>query len=129
MTNIIVTTSTREQQDVMSYLKEKLRSEYFTDTSISIIQSGIAKVDVIHSVKGVKNLAARYQVVIVPVSMSLDSLLGFSHTTNININRLLDRLEKMKAEAIAFVNLHKKPSHMVTKQKDALKRAAYRLFE
>jgi hypothetical protein len=129
MLQLIVVTSAKEQQDVMAYLHEKLHSEYFADPSVSVIQSGITKIDVYHSVKGVKNLVVTYRVVIVPVSMSLESLMGFSHGTNININKLLAKLDRMKAEAVSFVNVHKMPSPMVKKHNDALAKAARGLFQ
>lgn len=129
MTDIIVATSMKEQQNIMEYLKEELKNTYYTDSSVTIVQSGISKVDVMHSVKDGMNLAKRYQIVIVPISMSLDSLQGFSHTTNININRLIARLDKMKSEAIAFVNIHKAPSPLIRRQKEALATAAKHLFD
>jgi hypothetical protein len=129
MTHLIVVTNTIEQKDVMSFLKESLISQYYTDTDVTVVQSGITKIDVYHSVGGVRNIANTYKVAIVPVSMSLDPLYGYSPTTNININRLLARLDKMKDEAIAFVNTQKKPSKMVNKQKEALARAAKLLFD
>jgi hypothetical protein len=115
MTNIIVVTNTREQQSIMTYLREKLKGDYLTDSSVTIVQSGMTRVDVIHTVKGMQHLAARYHVILVPISMSLENLRGFSHQTNININPLLKRLDAMKAEAIAFVNSHKLPD--ISKQR------------
>jgi hypothetical protein len=127
MTNLIVATSMKEQQDIMRYIKEELNSMYLTDHTVTII-AGISWVDVIHTIKDTQNLAARYQVVVVPVSMSLENLNGFSHSVNININKLLIKLDQMKAEAISFVNAHKIPSIKARRDRDAFANAAQRLF-
>jgi len=128
MQNIIVATTVQEQQDVLGLLKDKLKSEYHSDPTVTVVQSGLTKIDILHRVKGVDNLASTYKIVIIPLCMNLDSLKGFSHTANININMLLSRLDKMKAEAISFVNLHKIPSNSHRQQRDALTRAAKNLF-
>ena len=117
MMNLIVATSTKEQQDIMSFLRESLKLTYHADASITIIQASIIRLDVYHSVKGTKNLVKSYKVIIVPISMSLESLNGYSHDTNININRLIDKLDRMKAEAVCFVNHFK--NNTIRKQKDA----------
>jgi len=129
MTNIIVTTSTREQQEVMSVLKERLKVEYLTDTTITIVQASMTKINIYQLVKGNNLLAASYIVVIIPVSMSLDSINGFSPTANININRLIKHLDTMKTQAIAFVNSRKQRSLMVRSDKEALKTAVNSLFK
>jgi hypothetical protein len=127
MQNIIVVTNNKEQQDVVSYLKDSLKIMYHTDISISIAQTGLSRVDVIHDVNGTKNIAATHRVILVPVSMSIDSIRGFSPTANININYLLKRLDQMKVEAISFVNSQKKSLNHVSQQ-DALAKAAKNLF-
>jgi hypothetical protein len=129
MTNVIVTTSTREQQEVMSVLRERLKVEYLTDTTITVVQSGITKIDIYQLVKGNNLLAGSYIVVIVPVSMSLDSINGFSPTANININRLIKHLDVMKTQAIAFVNSRKQKPLMVRSDKEAFKTAINSLFK
>lgn len=129
MNNIIVATSIREQQDIVSLLKESLKVMYLTDTSISIVQRNLSKVDVYHSVKGMNHLAASYTVVLISVSMSLDKLNGYSPTTNININRLLAKLDSMKEEVISFVNAKKVVSQTEARDKEAFKRAAKKLFD
>lgn len=128
MTNLIVATNMKEQQDIMRYIKEELHSMYHTDISITILQTGLSRIDVLHSVKGAQNLAARYQVVVVPISMSLEVLNGYSHNVNININKLILRLDHMKAEAIAFVNKHKVPSIKARRDKEAFAAATQHLF-
>lgn len=129
MTNLIIATSTKEQQEIMSFLKENLSLNFHSDTSVHIIQSSLTRIDVYQSIKGVKNFVKSYRVIIVPVSMSLDVLRGYSHDTNININRLLEKLDRMKAEAIMFVNSNKKVYNMVSRQKEALSKAAKLLFD
>jgi hypothetical protein len=128
MTSIIVVTNTREQQSIMAYLREKLKGDYLTDHTISIVQSGMTRVDVIHTVKGTQHLVVRYHVILVPVSMSLENLQGFSHQTNININPLLKRLDAMKAEAIAFVSSHKLPDISKQRHKEAFSKAMQTMF-
>jgi hypothetical protein len=128
MNTVIVTTSTREQQEVMSNLRERLKIEYLTDTTITVVQSGITKIDIYQMVKGTNILAGTYRVVIVPVSMSLDSINGFSPTTNININRLIKHLDVMKAQAITFVNSRKIKQPMLRQEKDVFKTALNSLF-
>ena len=127
MTNIIVVTSCKEQQDTMEYILKKV-NEWF-DLNIKVVKSGINKIDVYHETDGKKYIAASYRVIIVPVSMSLDTLRGFPHSTNINIHKLLDKLDSMKAEAIALVNSNRVPSPTEIKQKEALMKAAKYLFE
>jgi len=127
MTNIIVVTSCKEQQDVIKYILKKV-NEWF-DLNVKVVQSGINKIDVYHETDGTKYIAASYRVLVVPVSMSLDTLRGFPHSTNINISKLLDKLDEMKREAISFVNLNRVPSPTEIKQKEALAKAAKFLFE
>jgi hypothetical protein len=61
--------------------------------------------------------------------MSLDKLNGYSPTTNININRLLAKLDSMKEEVISFVNAKKVVSQTEARDKEAFKRAAKKLFD
>lgn len=134
MINLIVATTISEQQNIMEYLAEELKSTYHNDMSVTVVQSGMSKIDVFHSVTKdlnmeTLNLAVTYRVILVPISMSLDPLLGYSPTANININRLITRLDKMKSEAISFVNSHKTPSPLIRKQKEALANAAKHLFD
>lgn len=126
--HIIVATSIREQQEVISYLKEKLHELYHADPSVSIVQTTMTQIELHHQVKDSFNVAARYLVVLVPVSMSLDKLQGYSHRDNININKLLKKLDRMKAEAIAFVNAHKKPSIQTLRHQKQLTDAVQSLF-
>ena len=126
---IFVVTSTKEQQSVMAYLREKLKLDYHNDLSVTVVQSALTRVDVWHTVKGSKNLAASYVVLFVPVTMSLDSLLGFPQNTNININLLLQKLDNMKKDAVQFVNARKAKTFVKNSQKEALSRAAKSLFE
>ena len=79
MMNLIIATSTKEQQDLIKLLRESLDLAYHADNTVFVVQSSITKLDVYHSVKGTRHLAKSYKVVIVPISMSLDSLCGYSH--------------------------------------------------
>jgi hypothetical protein len=129
MEQIIVVTSNKEQQEVVSYLRESLKLEYMTDISISVVQTSMTTVKVLHKIfhkdgTDTTNVASIYKVVIVPISMSLDMLRGLSPDTNININKVLARLDTMKAEVINLVNTNK--AH-VNRKKFA--DAAKRLFD
>jgi len=112
MKQLVVVTTLQEQQNMVGKLRERLKVMYHTDTSIEIVQSGLSRIEVRHRVGDIINTAATYQVVLVPISMSLETLKGYPSSTNINITSLLQRLDKMKDEAIRFVNVCKKPTLM-----------------
>jgi hypothetical protein len=127
--NVIVATSTQEQENIIEYLMEELKVMHHTDVSVSVLQTGIGKVDVMQNVNGTLVLAKRYKVIIIPISMSLDGLKGLPHSTNFNINRLIKKLDRMKAEAVGFVNAYKTPSLEYVRQREALAKAAKHLFD
>lgn len=129
MQSIVVVTSIKEREEVLEYLQDTLKAAYHTDLSISIIQSNLNKIDVYHEVKGMKHLVGSYIVVLIPITMSLESLYGYSPTANININRVIARLESMKAIAINFVNSRKQTSKTTQRQNMALAKAAKLLFD
>lgn len=129
MTNIIVVTSIKEREDVVAFLLEKLKSIYYTDLSVDILHSAINKIDVYQRVKTERHLMISYKVIFVSVFMDLDQLKGHSHLDNVNINRLISKLDKMKTEAIRFVNTLKVPSAATVQRKKAFERAARSLFD
>jgi len=103
MPNIIIATSIREQQEVMHYIVSRLKEIYLTETSVEILTSNMSTIKVLRTVNGVKHVAVSYHVLMVPVTMCLDNLRGFSHDTEFNITRLIERLDDLKKEAINFV--------------------------
>lgn len=129
MEYIIVTTNPIEQQEAMEYLGDKLKEMYLTDPSITIIKSGMSKIDIAHRVKEQYNLAARYRVVIVPVTMNMDKLEGMPFNSSININKLLARLDTLKAEAIGYVNRHRHMPEDAKLRNKALVDAVYDMFK
>jgi hypothetical protein len=110
MKQLVVATTLQEQRNMVTKLRENLKVMYHTDTSIEIIQSGLNRVEVRHRVGDIINTAAVYQVILIPVVMSLEALKGYPSNTNINITSLLVRLDKMKDEVINAVNQCKKPT-------------------
>jgi len=127
MIKVIAVTSTKEQQEVIDFLREELQSLYVADPDITIVQSDIRQIDVIHHVNNRDNLAASYRVVTVPVTISYEQLKGFPLSTSFNINRVLTRLDHLKQEVIKMVNTYDRKSTSIH-QKDALEKAARNLF-
>jgi len=128
MKQLVVVTTLQEQQNMVGKLRERLKVMYHTDTSIEIVQSGLSRIEVRHRVGDIINTAATYQVVLVPISMSLETLKGYPSSTNINITSLLQRLDKMKDEAIRFVNVCKKPTLMDRRKQMTFENALGILF-
>jgi hypothetical protein len=128
MEYIIVTTNPVEQQESMSYLETTLTSMYLTDTSITLVKSGTSKIVVMHRVGKSYNIAATYKVVIVPVTVNYDKLAGLPFDVNININRLISRLDQAKQEAITYVNKHKTIPVNVKLRNQALVEAVNNMF-
>lgn len=124
MNTVIAVTSINEQQRVMSHLQDSLKAMYLTDTSISIVKVSMSKINVLYRVKDTNHVAASYHVIFIPVSMSLESLRGFTGA-NINICNVLKKLDAMKTEAIAFANNYKNTKN---KSNDELIKATKRLF-
>lgn len=129
MTNVIVVTSIKEQQDMMSSLLERLKVFYVTDTSINVVKANMSRVDVRHTVKSTTHIAASYHVILIPISISLDNITGFSPKTNFNVNLVLKRLDAMKSEVIHFVNQQKIVSQTDRLNQKKFKDAINRLFE
>jgi hypothetical protein len=126
MINVIAVTSMTEQKEVMRYLLSKLKNEYLTDSSVSVIQSGITKIEIYHEVNDCKVLAMKFCVVMVPISISLEPLAGFPSSTNFNINRVIEKLDKMKIQAISQINQNRTS---VRKTDKALHAAVQQLFQ
>jgi hypothetical protein len=103
MNSVIVVTSVLEAERAVAALRTQLIAAYHTDLDISIVQSGIHNITVFHEVKGRKNVASTYRIVIIPISMSLEALSGFSGDTNFYINSVIDKLDEMKATVTNFV--------------------------
>jgi hypothetical protein len=128
MINVIAVTSISEQQDAMQNLRTALKSIYHTDLSIEILQQGISRVDVYHTVNEVKHLAKSYRIVIVPVMVNFERVKGFPLEANINVDAVLERLDECKREVIAFVNKQRVNDHVARKQKKDLEAAVKNLF-
>lgn len=129
MKTVIAVTNNKEQEETMKYLFEMLNLEYITDYSVVVSKTGLSKIDVYHNVNGTSHLANSYRVIIIPVSLSYDSLKGLSPTTNINITRVLEKLDNMKKELIDYVNISRKAAKYDSKKKeDLLYRTAKSLF-
>lgn len=129
MEYIIVTTNPIEQQEAMEYLNDKLKEMYLTDPSITIIKSGMSKIDIAHRVGEKYNIAATYKVVIVPVTISFEKLHGLPFNANINITKLLARIDSLKTEAISYVNKRKIVPPDVKLRHKALVEAVNLMFE
>jgi membrane protein CcdC involved in cytochrome C biogenesis len=128
MEHIIVVTSNKEQQEVISNLCEALNSEYHTDLNVTVSKISMTTVKVFHRVKESMNVAATYRVILIPISMSLDSLMGLSPGTNINVNKVLAKLDGMKTEVITFVNM-RKATNKVQQHSKKFAESTKRLFE
>lgn len=128
MVSVIAVTSIREQQDVLAYIRERLKLEHHSDTTITVTQPSLSRIDVYQTVNGMQHLAMRYNIVLISLTISYENLLGFPQTTNINITRVLAKLEKMKANIIDIANKTKLPSPAEKKQREALSKAAKQLF-
>lgn len=118
MQDIIVVTSYKEQEEVMRYLTAKLHEMHHTDITVSITKKTLSRIDVWQRIKGMQHLAASYILILIPITVQLDAIKGFPHSANININRVLERLDTIKAEIIAEVNARK---YDVKKTKDTTK--------
>lgn len=127
MQTVIAVTNLREQQQMMSQLAENLKVMYHTDNTISIAKISMSKIVVYHRVKDTRHIAASYDVLLLPVTISYDCLRGLPNTTNINISRVIKRLDEMKSELTSFVNLAKVKVNPTQKNVE-LKMALRRMF-
>ncbi len=127
MQTVVAVTSMKEQQQMMSQLWENLNVMYHTDNTISIAKISMSKIVVYHQVKGTRHIAASYDVLLLPITISYDCLRGLPHTTNINISRVIKRLDEMKNELTSFVNLAKVKVNPTQKNVE-LKMALRRMF-
>jgi hypothetical protein len=130
MKYVLVATNTTEQQEIMVYLRDKLKLMYHADPDVTVIQSGVSKIDILHNCGRGVNVAASYQVIVVPVSISLDKLRGYASDTNFNISRLLRRIDEIKTEVITAVNANRRKvlSPEMKRNHDALKDAVNLMF-
>ena len=128
MVNLIAVTSLAEQKKVIDHLREALTLEYHLDLSVKVVQSTLNQVELHHYVKESVHIGAIYRTIFVPITMNLDGLRGFSPKDNVNINRVLAKLDAMKKEVIDFTNNRKVPTAQSIKQKKALAAAAQKLF-
>jgi hypothetical protein len=128
MHTIIAVTNLREQQQMMSQLLDNLKVMYHTDNTISIAKISMSKIVVYHRVKDTRHIAASYDVLLLPVTMSYECLKGLPHTTNINISRVFKRLDDMKKELTQFVTTAKVKVNPTQKNVE-LKMALRRMFD
>lgn len=124
MNTVIAVTSIREQEEVTHNILEQLKLTYVSDLTITIIQSRINQIDVYHAVGESKNLASSYKIVLVPITISLDVLQGYPRETNINVTRVLKKIDSLKDTVIHYVNakrFQKPPVDNTKALQDALK--------
>lgn len=128
MKHIIAVTSLSEQRDTIVKVTEALKVLYHTDTSIIVAQSSLSRIDVYHTVNSIRHIAASYHIVIVPITISLENLRGYPSAAQINITRVIKKLDDMKKDVLKFVEVCKKPSPADHKAKMSFENAMGILF-
>lgn len=128
MTHVIAVPSVKEQQEMVSRVKENLSVLYHTDVSITVVRQSISTINVWQLINQVQVLAGTYHVIVVPISISLDKLKGFESKTNFNVRPLIRRIDELKQDILLFVNSQKLSGTQQSKEKKDLQDSINRLY-
>lgn len=107
MTSIIVVTSSRERDETIRNAKAKLKEIYLTDASVTVVQTNISTIKLYQLVNQTQVLMGVYRFIVIPVTLSFEQLEGVDPSVNININKLLIRIDSLKQEVQRFTDTRK----------------------